>query len=112
LCKTLGGCYPYLLAHTHSLHPKCVLRGAKHPEQALSIIDFSILEGFLHGGAMVYDAIWGGHPMYQHFLSDIPLHLLSGTIFLLLRPRPLPRLTALEIGIIGINVLFVFVWLR
>jgi|GEM_PF-6666487 len=61
---------------------------------------------------MVYDAIWGGHPMYQHFLSDIPLHLLSGTIFLLLRPRPLPRLTALEIGIIGINVLFVFVWLR
>ena len=26
-----------------------------------TIIDFSIPEGFLHGGAMVYDAIWGGH---------------------------------------------------
>lgn len=61
-------------------------RAAEDPMHAISVIDFTWLEGVLHGSVMLYHAL-SMPTERQHLLSDVPFHLLLGAVFLWLRPR-------------------------
>ena len=67
-------------------------RGAKHPEASLALVDFTALQGLLHGGVMLADALQGnaGHHGLWHLVGDVPLHLSAPLVLGPLRHRVSP----------------------
>ncbi|MBU6364966.1 MAG: hypothetical protein KJT01_02025 [Gemmatimonadetes bacterium] len=67
-------------------------RGAKHPEASLALVDFTALQGLLHGGVMLADTLLGnaGHHGLWHLAGDVPLHLSAPLVLGRLRHRVSP----------------------
>lgn len=67
-------------------------RGAKHPEASLALVDFTALQGLLHGGVMLADTLQGNagpHGLW-HLAGDVPLHLSAPLLLGPLRHRVRP----------------------
>ena len=88
----------------------CLYRAARAPRHNLGLVDFTALQGLLHGGVMAADVALGhaGHHGAWHLLGDVLLHLSAPVVLGLLRNRVEPyrlgltRLEALAfLGVFG-----------
>jgi len=70
----------------------CLYRAARAPRHNLGLVDFTALQGLLHGGVMAADVAQGhaGHHGVWHLLGDVPLHLSAPVVLGLLRHRVEP----------------------
>ncbi len=70
----------------------CLYRAARAPRHNLGLVDFTSLQGLLHGCVMAGDVIQGhaGHSGAWHLLGDIPLHLSAPLVLGFLRHRVEP----------------------
>ena len=79
----------------------CLFRAARAPRANLGLVDFTALQGLLHGGVMAADVAQGraGQHGAWHLLGDVLLHLSAPVVLGFLRNRvePFrPGLTRLE----------------
>ncbi len=88
----------------------CLYRAARAPRHNLGLVDFTALQGLLHGGVMAVDVALGhaGHHGAWHLLGDVLFHLSAPVVLGLLRNRVEPyrlgltRLEALAfLGVFG-----------
>jgi hypothetical protein len=70
----------------------CLYRAARAPRDNLGLVDFTALQGLLHGGVMAADVAQGhaGHHGAWHLVGDVPLHLSAPVVLGLLRHRVEP----------------------
>jgi hypothetical protein len=70
----------------------CLYRAAPAPHSNLALVDFTALQGLLHGGVMAADVAQGhaGHHGAWHLLGDVPLHLSAPVVLGFLRHRVEP----------------------
>jgi len=86
----------------------CLYRAARAPRHNLGLVDFTALQGLLHGGVMAGDVLQGhaGHHGAWHLLGDVPLHLSAPVVLGLLRHRVEPYRVGLTrweaLGFLGV----------
>lgn len=70
----------------------CLYLAARNPRLNLGLVDFTALQGLLHGGGMVAGVALGhaGHQGAWHLLGDVLLHLSAPVVLGLLRNRVEP----------------------
>jgi len=77
----LGRWEPYNVAYEHMFAAiffawgLCLYLAASNPAANVGLINFTALQGLLHGGVMFSDALLGMHHSYWHFVGDVPFHL-------------------------------------
>jgi hypothetical protein len=80
LFPDLGRWHPYNVAYEHMFAAiffawgLCLYLAASNPAASVGLINFTALQGLLHGGVMFADALLGTHHSYWHFVGDVPFH--------------------------------------
>ena len=77
----LGRWEPYNVPYEHMFAAiffswgLCLYLAASNPAANVGLINFTALQGLLHGGVMFGDALMGMHHSHWHFVGDVPFHL-------------------------------------
>jgi hypothetical protein len=77
----LGRWEPYNVPYEHMFAAiffawgLCLYLAASNPAANIGLINFTALQGLLHGGVMFGDALMGMHHSHWHFVGDVPFHL-------------------------------------
>ena len=67
--------YEHMFAVIFFVWGAMLFRGAADPARNLGLIDFTALQGLLHGAVMAFDALTNHQHSLLHLLGDVPLHL-------------------------------------
>lgn len=81
LFPDLSRWHPYNVAYEHMFAViffawgLCLYLAANNPAANIGLINFTALQGLLHGGVMFFHVLMGIHHSYWHFVGDVPFHL-------------------------------------